>query len=130
MAKRAMYAAPVAIVVFGLAFGVAGAISTAFAIALVLANFAMSAGLNAYAARISPPMLMASALFGFLIRLGLIFVVFFLVKDAEWMKVVPFGVTVLVAHLGLLFWEMRYISASLAFPGLKPTSSPAPGKES
>ena len=28
----------------------------------------------------------------------------------------------LVTHLGLLFWELRYVSASLAFPGLKPTT--------
>ena len=28
-----------------------------------------------------------------------------------------------ITHLGLLFWEMRYISASLAFPGLKPISA-------
>ena len=32
------------------------------------------------------------------------------------------GITVLVTHLGLLFWELRYVSASLAFPGLKPTA--------
>ena len=29
---------------------------------------------------------------------------------------------ILVTHLGLLFWELRYVSASLAFPGLKPTA--------
>ena len=42
----------------------------------------------------------------------------------------PLGITIIVTHLGLLFWEMKYISASLAFPALKPkpaskeTSSP------
>jgi len=30
------------------------------------------------------------------------------------------GITLIVAHLGLLFWEMRYVSLSLAHPGLKP----------
>ena len=29
----------------------------------------------------------------------------------------------IVTHLGLLFWETRYVSASLAFPGLKPTTA-------
>jgi hypothetical protein len=33
------------------------------------------------------------------------------------------GITVIVTHLGLLFWELRYVSASLAFPGLKPASN-------
>jgi hypothetical protein len=28
--------------------------------------------------------------------------------------------TIVITHVGLLFWEMRYISLSLAFPGLKP----------
>jgi hypothetical protein len=28
--------------------------------------------------------------------------------------------TIVVAHVGLLFWELRYVSMSLAFPGLKP----------
>jgi hypothetical protein len=28
--------------------------------------------------------------------------------------------TIIVTHLGLLVWEMRFVAASLAFPGLKP----------
>jgi hypothetical protein len=35
---------------------------------------------------------------------------------------VALGVCVLVTHLGLLFWELRYVSMSLAFPGLRPTT--------
>jgi hypothetical protein len=35
-------------------------------------------------------------------------------------------VTLLVTHLGLLFWELRYVSASLAFPALKPGHKEAP----
>ena len=31
------------------------------------------------------------------------------------------GLTLIIAHLALLFWEMRYVSASLAHPGLKPS---------
>ena len=34
----------------------------------------------------------------------------------------PAAILILVTHLGLLFWELRYVSASLAFPGLKPTA--------
>ena len=33
----------------------------------------------------------------------------------------PLGATLVVSHLGLLLWETRYVSASLAFPGLKPS---------
>ena len=29
--------------------------------------------------------------------------------------------SIIVTHLGLLLWETKYVSASLAFPGLKPS---------
>ena len=35
--------------------------------------------------------------------------------------------TLIVAHLALLLWETRYVSASLAFPGLKPRPVRASG---
>ena len=50
----------------GLTRGGDGALSAAFAIAFVLANFILSAALLAWAARISPAVLMAAALCGFL----------------------------------------------------------------
>ena len=43
-----------------------------------------------------------------------------LVRNATWIDLVALGVTIIISHLGLLFWELRYISASLAYPGLKP----------
>ena len=70
---------------------------------------------------VSLGLMMAAVLFGYLIRLGLIFVAFYVVRDAPWMSVTAFGITVIVTQLGLLFWELKYVSASLAFPGLKPT---------
>jgi hypothetical protein len=123
IAKRAALVTPVAIVLCGLIWGAAGALSATYGIAIVLANFTLAAVANARAARISTAALGAVSLFGFLIRLGLIFMAFLLVKDAWWMAVVPFGITVVAFHLGLLFWEMKYISASLAFPALKPSAT-------
>jgi hypothetical protein len=52
--------------------------------------------------------------------MALVTLVVFLVKDAGWVDLLALGVSILVTHLGLLFWELRYVSASLAFPGLKP----------
>ena len=51
---------------------------------------------------------------------GKVTIAVLLVKDAGWMELVPLCITIIVTHLGLLFWELRYVSASLAFPGLKP----------
>ena len=43
-----------------------------------------------------------------------------LVKDAAWISLPALCLTILITHLGLLLWETRYVSASLAFPALKP----------
>jgi hypothetical protein len=130
MLKRAAWAAPALVAVFGLIWGVGGALSTAYAIGLVCVNFVIAAALDAWAAKISLAMLGAAAMFGFLLRLGLIFAAVLLVKDAWWVELVPLGVTLIVTHLGLLFWEMRYVSASLAYPGLKPELAEPKSKES
>jgi hypothetical protein len=120
LVKRAAMAAPVLIVVFGLIWGLDGAISTGYAIAVVVVNFVLAATLDAWGARISVGMLMAMSMFGFFLRMAVVLGAFFAAKDASWMAVVPFAFTLVVTHLGLLFWEMRYVSANLAHPGLKP----------
>jgi hypothetical protein len=125
LAKRALWVLPAALLVSFLIWRTDGLLSTAFAMAIVVVNFLAAAYANSRAARISPAVLGAVAMFGFLIRLGLVFIAFFLVKDAPWFEVVPFGLTIVVTHLGLLFWEMKYVSASLAFPGLTPAASPS-----
>ena len=121
--KHGLWVAP-AFVGFGAAiWGVNGAWSTAYGLALVLANFALAAMLVAYTARISYALMMGSMMFGYLIRLAIISVAVFLVRQASWVELLPLGLTIIVAHLGLLFWELRYLSLSLAFPALKPKTS-------
>jgi hypothetical protein len=88
----------------------------------VVANFLVSAAMLAWTAKISISLMMGTALFGYLMRLGLIFLAVWVVRDASWVELVPLGLTIVVTHLGLLFWEMRYVSATLAFPGLKPAT--------
>jgi hypothetical protein len=57
------------------------------------------------------------------LRLGLIALAVMLVRNESWVDLMALGLTLIVMHLGLLFWEMRYVSATLAFPGLRPTSA-------
>jgi hypothetical protein len=118
--RRSVFVAPVFIIAGAIGWGTSGALSAAFALALVLANFAVAAWSLGWAARISYAMLAGVALFGYLARISLVFAAVWLVKDASWVERVPLGLTLVIAHLGLLFWEMRYVSASLAFPGLNP----------
>jgi hypothetical protein len=48
------------------------------------------------------------------------------VHDAGWISLPLLGATIIVTHLGLLVWELKYVAMSLAFPGLKPTARPKP----
>ena len=129
MVKRALPMAPVALLLCGLLWGFDGALSSAYALLLVLVNFVLAAALLSWSARISLTLMMGAALGGYLIRLGLILLAVLAVKDASWVELWPLGLTIIVSHLGLLFWETRYVSASLAFPGLKPTAGNAHDKE-
>jgi hypothetical protein len=121
MTRRALPAVPVLLLLSTLVWGVDGALSAGVAIALVLLNFALSAAMLAWAARISLVFLMGAALFGYLLRLGLITGVVLAIHSQPWVSIVPLGLTIIVTHLGLLLWETRYISASLAFPAVKPS---------
>ena len=121
MAKRSLPALPVLVLVAGLIWGLDGAASAAFAVALVLANLALSAAMLGRAARISLALLMGAALGGFILRLMLLTAIVWAVKDQAWVDITALGFTLIVTHLGLLIWETRHVSASLAYPALKPT---------
>jgi hypothetical protein len=120
--RRGVRALPIFLAVGFVGWGVDGILSVAFAAGLILANFWVSAALLAWAARTSYSLLMGVTLFGFLVRLGAIVGAVMAVRHMDWVAAWPLGATLIVAHLGLLFWEARFVSASLAFPGLKPGS--------
>jgi hypothetical protein len=120
MAKRALPVIPVLVALSGAVWGVNGALSSLFAVGLVLANFALAALILARSARISLAVMMGAAMFGYIVRMGLITVAVLAVHNQSWVSIVPLGLTLIVTHLGLLLWETRHVSVSLAFPGLKP----------
>jgi hypothetical protein len=127
LARRAVPVAVVAMVASALIWGANGALSAGVAVGLVVLNFLAAAGIIAWAARISLNMLMGAVLGGYVVRFGLLALVLLLVKDASWVERAPLFVTLLVTHVGLLAWETRYVSMSLAYPGLKPsTKEPRP----
>ena len=120
IAKRAVWVAPVLLAVCAAFWGWDGVASCAFGILVVVCNFLLSAFLITATARISVGLMMGAALFGYLLRLGLIFLAFVAVRDMAWFHRMAFGMTIVVTHLGLLLWETKFVSASLAFPGLAP----------
>jgi hypothetical protein len=118
--RRGLIVAPILLGVAGAVWGVNGAYSCAYGLAIVFANFGLAAALVAYTARISYALMMASMMFGYLARMGFVAVAVFAVRNLGWVELMPLGLTIILAHLGLLFWELRYVSLSLAYPGLKP----------
>jgi hypothetical protein len=119
--RRGLLVAPVLVAVCAVVWGGDGALSAAYGIALILVNFALAAAIVAGTARISLGLMMGGVLFGYLVRLGLILLAVLLVKDAAWISLPALGATIIVTHLGLLAWELKYVAISLAHPGLKPT---------
>jgi len=128
IARHGLIVAPVLIGIAAAIWGLDGALSCAYAIGLVLANFALSAVLLSWAARVSLATLGAAAMFGWLIRLALVTVAVVVVWHQSWVSMVPLALTLGFLHLGLLFWETRYVSATLAYPGLKPRAGHKTGK--
>lgn len=120
MIRRALPVAPVIVLVASLGWGVDGGLSAVYGLALVLANFGLAAALLSWGGRRSMALLMGMALFGYVLRLGLVAGAVLAVKDQGWVELLPLGLTIIVTHLGLLFWETSRVSASLAFPGLRP----------
>jgi hypothetical protein len=122
MLRRGVWFAPAVLVLSGAIWGIEGLASGAVAIGLVVVNLLLAAAGLSWAAKRSLNTIMAMALGGFAVRMGLVCAVLFAVRDASWIDLTALGIAVLVTHLGLLVWELRYVSASLAFPGLKPTA--------
>ncbi len=120
LARRAVPLAPVAIGVCAVFWGLHGALSSAYGLVLVVANFMLAAALMTWAARISLAVMLGTVLAGYILRLAVLTVAVLAVRGAGWVELVPLGLTLAVSHLSLLVWEARHVSASLAFPGLKP----------
>ena len=103
-----------------LGWGWSGALSVGLALALVLVNFGLGAAVIGWGARMGASAMMAAAMGGYVARLGIVTAAVLPVRHHDWFELLPFAVSLLVTHLGLLIVEARHVSVSLAFPGLKP----------
>ena len=127
--KRGLIVAPALVVVAGLVSGWDGTASAGIALGIVFVNFLLAAVSVGWAAKISPAMIGGVALGGYVVRLGLIVAALVLLRHVSWIVLPWLGFTVVGAHLGLLFWETRYIGLQLAAPGLRPRGLVPTGEE-
>ena len=120
MARRSVLFAVPLLAGGALGWGWSGILSVGLALALVLVNFGLGAAAIGWGARLGAGPLMAAALGGYVMRLGIVTAAVLPIRHHDWFELLPFAVSLLVTHLGLLIVEARHVSASLAFPGLKP----------
>ena len=120
LVKHGLLLSPVVVLVAGIVSGWDGTASAAIALGIVCLNFTLAAVSVSWAAKISPVMVGGVALGGYVVRLGLILTALVLLRHVSWIVLPWLGFTLVGAHLVLLFWEMRYVSMSLAAPGLRP----------
>ncbi len=119
--RHASLVAPVFVIAAALWKGLDGAVAVVLAFAVVAANFALAAAGQAWAVRSGRPALIAAnALGGFALRLLIVLGALLALRHQPWIHFAMFGITLAATHLGLLFWETRSVSATLAYPGLKP----------
>tara|TARA_B100000902_G_C27296401_1_gene910209 strand:+ start:233 stop:691 length:459 start_codon:yes stop_codon:yes gene_type:complete len=118
--RRGVIVSPFLLVICLIFWGLGGLVCGAIALGIVLTNFLAGAWVIEWAVKISPQLLMGAVLGGFVIRMGVITGVVLPIRNSDWFDIVPFAAVLIFLHLGLLIWEMRYVSATLSYPGLKP----------
>ena len=123
MLRRGLKIVPAWLLISLLIWGVDGALSAAYGVALIFANFLTAALFLTWAARISPSALMFAALFGFLVRLGALTIAVIAVSKISFFAPVPLGITIIVSHLGLLVWETRYVCLLYTSPSPRDLST-------
>jgi hypothetical protein len=126
MARLGLVVGPVFAVVATIVWGLGGLASSALASTIVVANLLLGAWVIGRAAAISPNLLMGAVLGGFILRLMAMGAIVLPIRDLSWFEVVPFAVTLVGGHLGLLAWETQRVSISLAYPGLAPDKGRVP----
>lgn len=105
IAKRVVVVGPVIVVAAWLLRDGLGAISAAVGVSVVVANFILSGLIMSRAARVSLQVYHAAALFGFVVRLGLITLSMLLVASVFEVDRPAMGIAAVVAYLALLSWE-------------------------
>lgn len=114
--RIAPFALPATALAFAVGALVAGADagwSAAIGIAVVSLNFVAHGYSTAWAATISPVLLYAVGLSGFVIRLGIILAIIALLNQTDWFSVVAFIAAVVPSTILLLGAEMKLLSGRM-----------------
>ncbi|MDH3260386.1 MAG: hypothetical protein OEM81_10675 [Acidimicrobiia bacterium] len=108
--RRSVVVGPVIVVLATLIRGWDGAWSAALGIVIVVGYYLITGVFLSMAARISFAAYYAGALFGFIVRLGLIAATMYLLASILPVDRVVLGVSVVVAYLALLVLEVKALA--------------------
>ncbi|MDH5616799.1 MAG: hypothetical protein OEY62_09715 [Acidimicrobiia bacterium] len=108
--RRSVFVGPPLVLVFWLARGGSGAWASALAVVLIGLNFLASGWLLSVSTRISLAFYHAAALFGFVLRLGLLTLTVLVVARYTDLDRLAFGISAVVAYLVLITWEAVMVS--------------------
>ena len=114
--RIAPFAIPAAVVAFAVASLIGGTDagwSAAIAIAVVTLNFVAHGWSLALAAQISPMVLYAVGLGGFIVRLGVIVAVIALLQQTEWFSIAAFIAALVPCTVALLVVEMKMLAGRM-----------------
>lgn len=120
--RRGVIVMPIAVVASLLVGGPTAAAAVAIGMAIILGNFWVSAKILAWASTVSHGMVASTSISGYFIRSFLIAGLVWLLKDVSSVNLLWLVFSLVISHLGLLTWELRYVSTTIAHPGLKPSA--------
>ena len=109
-AARSIFVAPVLIAILGISKKYTGEVDAVTGVAIVAVNFVLAGYILSAAARVSLGLYHAAALFGFLIRLGLIMVAVLIIARVTDVDRLALGISAVASYLILLTWEAVAIS--------------------
>ena len=110
------FALPTAAVAFAAGWLISGTDagwSATIAVVVVFVNFVAHGASTAWAARISPVLLYAVGLGGFVVRLAVIAIALLLLQQLSWFSVVAFVAALVPATIALLVVEMKLLSGRM-----------------
>ena len=122
LARRALIATPIVLVVAGLAAGWPGVFGAALGLVVVCANFLVLARLMATGAKAGAQATAFAAMLSYTAMIIVITLMAVALRDISQIDVASFVVTIAVVHLALLFLELPKLGLTPGAPGLKPRS--------
>lgn len=120
LVRRAAILTPLAMVVGGLVAGWPGVAGGLLGMIVVAVNFLMLARLMTGAGRLGAMGAAAGAMIGYLSLLILVTALGVIVREIDAIDLRTFVLTVALAHIVVLAWEVPRVGLTLGAPGLKP----------